>query len=605
MSRFAGYKEDPDVRTFDIGHVRRLWPFVRPYRFAFAVCIVILGVSFALELVKPWLVRQLLDGPVVDALRGGDVASSAVLVLGLAFLGTTVGGVLLGYAYAILTARNGQRVIRDVRTALFSHVLSLGPRFFDRNPAGKLVTRITSDVENLNELIATGVLQALFDLLKIVGVLVALFVLSPALAWFTVLTTPAILVLSLLFRGLFRRAFRRVRGRIARQNAFTAEAIGGLRITRMFGQEAVVQEHYHELNDDTRRAWTDTVFQFALFQSLVDLAIVLTQAGILWFGGTRLLAGELTVGQFTQFWLYFPMITGPIREISEKYNVLQSAFASCERIFGIFDEKPFPPPRGEVAGTATAAPTAAATRRGPAHVRFEDVAFRYLPEKPVLAGITFEIPPGKTVALVGPTGAGKSTVLGLLSRLMDPDAGRVTIDGVDLRELDVDALRRRIAVVPQDVFLFTGSVLDNVRLFDASIDEDRVARALAAVGADFVQRLPGGVHAPVEERGATFSQGERQLLSFARALAAEPDLLVLDEATANIDSESEERIQKALRTLLRGRSALVVAHRLSTVRDADAILVLEKGRVVEAGTHDALLRAQGAYARMVRGLAAE
>jgi ATP-binding cassette subfamily B protein len=590
-SRFQGWKEDPEVHVFDFGYLRRLWPFVRPYRGAFLLCLVILVLSFGVEVAKPALFRTALDGPIASAVASGTVDRQALLRLGALYALMLVLGTGFGFSYGIVAAHNGQRVIRDVRKTLYTHLLSLSPRWFDKHPSGKLVTRVTSDVENLNELISTGVLQALFDLLKIAGLLVVLFVLDPGLALFTVLSTPLILVLSWLFKYFVRDSFRRVRSRLARQNAFTAEAIGGVRVTRVFGQQDAVHEHFAALNADTRSSWIQTVFHFAFFLSLVDLAVAWTQVGILWLGGGKVLAGTMTPGELLQFWMYFSLLAGPIKELGEKYNVLQSAFSSSERIFQILDQPPFPPPD----------PAAQESQRGPASVRFEDVVYGYDEALPVLHGVSFDARPGERIALVGPTGAGKTTVLALLSRLMDPQRGRVLLDGHDLRALDAQSLRRRVAVVPQDVFLFTGSVLDNVRLFDDTISEERVSKALGTVGAwDFVQRLNGGLHAKVEERGATLSQGERQLLSFARALAFDPDVLVLDEATASIDSESEARIQKALQVVLRGRTSLIVAHRLSTVRDADRILVLQKGRIVEQGEHRELLGRNGLYAKMVR-----
>jgi ABC-type multidrug transport system fused ATPase/permease subunit len=333
------------------------------------------------------------------------------------------------------------------------------------------------------------------------------------------------------------------------------------------------------------------VFHFSLFFSIVDMVIHLTQAGLVYFGGSLILDGGLSFGQFIQFWLYSAMITEPIKQLGEKYNVLQSAFASSERIFQILDEEisPVPPALPEPA------------RRGPAELSCEALEFAYKAGQPVLRGVSFTVPAGTTAAIVGPTGAGKSTLLSMLSRLQDPDAGCVRLDGVDLRQLSLEGLRRRIAVVQQDVFLFQGTILDNVRLFDESISEQRVADALATLGAqDFVMARAGGLHAAVEERGATFSQGERQLLSFARALAVDPDVLVLDEATASIDTHSEQRIQRALATLLHDRTCLVVAHRLSTVRGADQILVMRDGRIVERGDHATLLAAGGLYAAMLR-----
>lgn len=596
-ARFRGYQEEKQDQELDFSYLRRIWPFVQPYKKSFLVCLGMLVASFALELLNPYLLALIIDGPARDVATGtADDGAwiEPVLWLGLGMLFTSLGGIALGYNYAVRTARNGQRVIRDLRTHLFDHVLRLSPRFHDRNPSGRLVTRITSDVENLNELITTGVLQTMFDLLKLVGILVALFFVDLRLALFTLVVTPVVLGLSLFFRRFARRAYRRVRGRLARLNAFTAEAVHGVQTTRVFGQEQAVLDHFRDLNRDTQDSWRHTVLCFASFFAVVDLALRLSQVGLLVVGGYGILEGSLTVGVFIQFFLYFGRLTEPIKELGEKYNVLQSAFSSCERIFKILDEQPAP----------TQADAAQTSVPGPARLQFEQVSYAYVDDRRVLHEVDFTVEPGQTCAIVGPTGAGKSTILSMVSRMQDPDSGRVSLDGVPLTELDLGSLRRRIAIVQQDVFLFSGTFLENVRLHDPAIDEGRVADALRTVGAWDLVESHGGLHAPVEERGASLSQGERQLVAFARALAQNPDILLLDEATANIDSESEERIQRALETVLRGRTSLVVAHRLSTVRRADQILVVQGGRIVERGRHDELLAADGAYAHMLQAVEA-
>ena len=585
------YHDDTPEGRFQLGFLPRLWPFVRPYRRGFSACLLILLLSFGLELLGPYLVRLAIDGP----MSAGDAAAAdrvrTLLWLGAAFLATTVLGAVFGYFYGMLTAWNGQRVVRDVRRRLFEHTLRTGLSFHEKNPAGKLTTRVTSDVDNLNELISTGVLQSLFDLMKIGGVVVVLFCLDSSLAIFTIATTPVLLIISLLFRKNAERAYRAVRGRLALQNAYATELIGGVRTTRAFCREAEVAEAYARRNHETAGAWRDTVWHFSVFFSAIDLALRATTVGLLWFGGSAVLGGDLLPGQFVQFWICYGLLTAPIKQLGEKYNVLQAAFASCERVFQILDEPEFPPPGG------AAEPT---LRRGAATVTFDAVSFEYAAGTPVLDDISFTAAAGETLAIVGPTGSGKSTLLALVSRLRDVTKGGVKVDGKDVRDLDLQQLRTRIAFVAQDLFLFTGTVLDNVRLFDPMISEERVWAALRTVGAeDFVARLPDGLRTQVQERGATLSQGERQLIAFARALVQEPDVLLLDEATASIDSQSEVRLQRALTVALHGRTALVVAHRLSTVRAADRILVLERGRIVEAGHHDELVARGGAYARML------
>ncbi len=587
---------DPDEEPLRPGlrldrrHARRLLAFARPHLGLFVLSFLVLAALFGLDLLGPWLVRRLIDGPLRAALAGRPPEGLALL--GGAFVLTAA----LKFAGNIqeirLTTLAGQRVVLDLRAALFRHVLHLSPDYFDRTAVGRLVTRISSDCENLSELFTTGLVVTLVDLLKIAGFFGACLWISPRLTLLLLAASPVLIGVTVLFQRRAKAAYRDVRTRISTQTAWFAEAMQGVRITRLFGREDFVQARFDELNRSTRDGWLRTILLFGLFFSFVDFGTGTVQAGILWTAGPEIAGRHLDWGAFMQFWLYFGYMLGPIRELGEKYNIMQSAFASAEKIFQVLDERPSLPEK----------PGARKPPPDRADVRFEGVDFAYRPGRPVLSGIDFAAPDGSLTAIVGPTGAGKTTLIQLLARFRDPTAGRILVGGVDLRDLDLRAHRSRIGIVLQDVFLFAADILENVRLFDPAISEERVVRALETVQAlDLVERA-GGLHAKVGERGATFSQGERQLLAFARALCRDPQILVLDEATANIDTETERRIQQAMAAVVRGRTTFVIAHRLSTVRHADRILVIDGGRIVERGSHDELLARGGLYAKLARTL---
>jgi ABC-type multidrug transport system fused ATPase/permease subunit len=587
------------TKAWDHSLFKRLLQFARPHRVLFAKSFAVLMGLFLLELGGTWVWRGAIDGPVAEAIPAGlsAIETRATLVRSLygwvaVYIALiAIMGVLRYFEVSTLT-RTGQAVIHDMRCQVFRHMQHLDLAYFDRQPTGALVTRVTTDIENLSEMFTSGVVILFFDVIKVVGVLGLLFAINPQLALVVTLMTPILIGLSIAFRGGARRAHRLVRARLARLNGYLQEVLSGIRVVQVFGREGRVSARFAEHLNSYFTANRRTIFLFALFYPSMSLAVFLIQGAALWVGIEAIASGSLSYGQFVQFWFLLSMLVRPIRELGERYNILQSAFASDERLFAVLDKSP--------TLTIPPNPTPLPASEGlPAEVCFEHVSFEYLEGTPVLQDVSFRIPPGKTVAVVGATGAGKSTLVNLLLRFYDPGAGQVRLGGVPLAELEARDLRQPFGLVLQEDFLFSGSVRDNLVMGREGIGEDELAQALVASGAGpFVGGLEGGLDAPVAERGATFSTGERQLLAIARALAGRPDIIILDEATASVDSTTERRIEQATRSLLSGRSALVVAHRLSTIREADEILVMERGRIVERGTHGDLLQAGKQYARL-------
>jgi ATP-binding cassette subfamily B protein len=508
------------------------------------------------------------------------LASAAVL-----FLGILLGVLLFTFGQTYLQAFVGQLIMKDLRTELYDHTIGLSLGYIDSQPVGRLVSRITNDVETINDLFTNVLPSLLKDFSMMAGVLVALFLLSPRLALVTLTTLPPVFALTVIFRTRARDAFRRVRLAVSRLNSFLAEHISGVRIVQLFVQERLSRGMFRKNNEELLGANLNEMYLFATFRPLVDLFSTTSLAVILYFGGYFLLRDLLSLGTLIAFLNLIRMFYEPLMDLSEKYNILQSAMAGAERVFALLDTQArIPEPErpaviGEVKG----------------RIEFDRVSFSYKDGEPVLRGLCFTVEPGETVAIVGYTGAGKTTITSLLTRMWDVQEGAIRLDGIDIREIPTDVLRRRVQSVLQDVFLFSGTIEDNIRL-GSDIPEGDIERAARLVRADtFIERYPERFKTVLQERGGNLSMGQRQLLSFARVLAHNPDVLVLDEATGAIDTETEKLIQEALVRLLRGRTSLVIAHRLSTIRHADRILVLHEGELFESGSHEELIALQGMY----------
>ncbi|MPZ77998.1 MAG: ATP-binding cassette domain-containing protein [Deltaproteobacteria bacterium] len=563
--------------------MRRILRYLRPYWKLLAVALGFLFLHTGTELLRPYLTKIAIDRYIAT----GDVAGLDFMVL--LYLGTVLGGFIFLFIQTYTTEYAGQRAMHDLRMQIFSHLQRQDLAYFDRNPVGRLMTRTVNDVETLNELFSTGVVGLLGDAFIIFGIAGAMLWLDWKLALIALAAFPVIIYVSRFYRRRARDVYRESRLILARLNAGLQETIAGVATVQAFGQENKMYDRFQDINCGYRNVLLRSVRYNAVFFPIIEIFSALSIGLVLWYGGGLIGFNSLQPGVIVAFIQYLQRMYQPIRDLAEKYNIMQAAMASSERIFNTLDTP------ATIHNPAT--PKAPKALRG--WVEFKDVWLSYNAGEPVLKGISFTAHPGERIALVGATGGGKTSIISALCRFYDIDCGAILVDGVDVRHWDKQLLRRQLGLVLQDVFLFSGDIANNITLRDERISEARMLEAARrAQIAPFIERLPGGYQEEVQERGSTLSQGQRQLLSFARALAFDPRILILDEATSSVDTETESLIQAALQELLKERTAIIVAHRLSTIKNADRILVIHKGEIWEQGDHEELLARGGLYARL-------
>lgn len=575
MSKVSG-------NAIDVSILRRIYRYLRPYQKQFYIAILLTILLALIAPVRPYLVQYTIDEFILKNNANGLLMMVGVLFIALAFQ------TVVQYFHTVITNWLGQSAILDLRKLIFDHLISLRLKFFDNTPIGTLVTRAVSDLETIADVFSEGLIVIIGDILQIAVIVGVMLYIDWELTLVSLTTIPFLLIATYIFKEKTKKAFQDVRTEVAKLNTFLQEHITGMRIIQIFVREDAEYNKFKDINRRHRKAHIKSVWYYSIFFPVVELMSATSIGILVWYGSKQVIDNQISLGIIISFIMYLNMLFRPIRELADKFNTLQMGMVSSERIFQLLDTQE------QTANTGTFTPS-----NVKAEVEFKNVSFAYNEDQPVLKNISFKIDSGKTLALVGATGAGKSSIINLLNRFYEINAGEILLDGRDVREYELSFLRSQIATVLQDVFLFSDTIEENIRLKNKAISSEQIIEAAKEVGAhDFIMRLPGGYQYNVMERGATLSVGQAQLISFIRALVYNPKILVLDEATSSVDTETEELIQNAIQKLMKGRTSIVIAHRLSTIQNADEIIVLDKGEIVEQGTHQELLRLNGAYKKL-------
>ncbi|WP_080240752.1 ABC transporter ATP-binding protein [Spirosoma rigui] len=584
MSQEQKSAESPAGRIFDVAILRRLYAFIKPYQLRFYSLIGIIMLAACLAPLTPLLIRYTID----NVIAVGDYSKLTLMLV--LMIGVLVVQAIVQFSNTYLSGWLGQSVIRDIRVQLYRKIIQLRLKFFDNTPIGRLVTRSISDVETLADVFSEGMAAIAGDLLQLVLIIGVMFYTDWRLAAISLSTIPLMLFSTYVFKEKIKTSFNEVRTAVANLNSFVQEHITGMNIVQIFGSEQIEAEKFRVINDQHRKANIRSIWYYSVYYPVADIIAAVAVGMVVWYGARQVISSNVTFGTITAFVMFINLFFRPIRMLADRFNTLQMGIVSTDRILKLLDSDEF------TANDGTYQP---ATIRG--EVMFDKVWFAYNNEDYVLRDISFKVGEGETVAFVGATGAGKSSIINLLSRFYDINKGTIEVDGVDVHDYELGYLRRNIGVVLQDVFLFSDTIENNITLGDKRISREKMVEAAKLVGVhDFIERLPGGYDYNVMERGSTLSVGQRQLISFVRAMVQDPKIIVLDEATSSVDTETEEMIQNAISKLMKGRTAIVIAHRLSTIQKANNIIVVDKGRIVEQGNHEELLQHEGAYANLYR-----